>query len=276
MKIFDMARQGCPSGLEATVPRLVWKGICIMLREFVLHLQTRTSIRTSTPMKKSTYIFALLLMSLAAAGTSSPFSKAQNKGQKGVYMAYYIENGDTVYYDECPPVWVFPKGTRRDRKDWRNYYKLVYNFNKVYPYAIMVSHVLEHVDSTIEAENLKRSEEDKYINMWQRQVLKDFEPVVRRMTVSQGQLLMRLVDRETDRTSYKIVKDYKSGLAAGFWQGIARLFGQNLKSAYDPDGQDAKTEELVKAWENGDFDRLYSSVFMEWPTPTVIPSKYRY
>ena len=227
-------------------------------------------------MKRPTLILAAALAVLLGGIVLDPAAHAQNKGQKGVYMAYYVENGDTVFYDECPPVWVFPKGTRRDRKDWRNYYKLVFNFNKVYPYALMVSRVLDHVDSTIEESDFRKGQEDQYINQWQKQVLKTFEPVVRKMTVSQGQLLMRLVDRETTRTSYKIVKDYKSGLAAGFWQGIARLFGQNLKSAYDPKGQDAKTEELVQAWEKGEFDRLYYSVFMEWPTPTKIPDNFNF
>ena len=154
-------------------------------------------------MKKSTAILvAVVAAILLATGVQSPRSAAQNRGQKGVYMAYYIDQGDTIFYDELPPVWCFPKGTRRDRKDWRNYYKLVYNFNKVYPYAIMVSHVLTHVDSTIEANHFKKAEENRYTNEWQKQVLKDFEPVIRKMTVSQGQLLMRLVDRETSRTSY--------------------------------------------------------------------------
>lgn len=229
------------------------------------------------PMKRSTIIlFVSAVAVLAAAMLRSPHAAAQNKGQKGVMMAYYIDQGDTVYYDVLPPVWCFPKGTRRERKDWRNYYKLVYNFNKVYPYAIMVSKVLNHVDSTIEENHYTRAQENRYTNEWQKQVLKDFEPVIRKMTVSQGQLLMRLVDRETSRTSYKIVKDYRSSVSAVFWQGVAKLFGQNLKSAYDPKGKDAQTEELVKAWEAGEFDRLYYSVFMEWPTPTEIPSKYQY
>ena len=227
-------------------------------------------------MKRSTLIFAAIVVAFTAALLAHPHMNAQNKGQKGYYLAYFIEDGDTVFYDECPPVWVFPKGTRRDRKDWRNYYKLVYNFNKVYPYATMVADVLNHVDSTIDASHMKKAQEDKYTSEWQRQILKDFEPVIRKMTVSQGKLLMRLVDRETSRTSYKIVKQYRSGFSAAFWQGVARLFGQNLKSSYDPKGQDARTEELVKAWEKGEFDRLYYSVFMEWPTPTEIPSKYRY
>ena len=85
-------------------------------------------------MKRSTIIlFVSAVAVLAAAMLRSPHAAAQNKGQKGVMMAYYIDQGDTVYYDVLPPVWCFPKGTRRERKDWRNYYKLVYNFNKVYP-----------------------------------------------------------------------------------------------------------------------------------------------
>lgn len=212
---------------------------------------------------------------LSAALTLCPEACAQNKGQKGVFMEYHVEKGDTLYYDYLPPVWVFPKGTRRQERDWRKYYKLVYNFNKVYPYALMGKRMIEEVDSHIKAENLKGARESEYINEWQRQLLREFEPVIRKMTVSQGQLLCRLVDREIGKTSFKIVKDYKNGVSAAFWQGIARLFGQNLKAPYDPKGKDAQTEELVKKWEAGEFDRLYYSIFMEWPTPTEIPSKYK-
>lgn len=226
-------------------------------------------------MKRSGLILAGAVAAvLAAAGLRSPYSAAQVPPHKGIYMPYYIDHGDTIFYDELQPVWCVPKGTRRDRKDWRNYYKLVYNFNKVYPYALMVSEFLNSVDDTIESEHMKKGQEARYINDWQKQILKDFEPVIRKMTISQGQLLMRLVDRETSRTSYKIVKDYKSTVSAVFWQGIARLFGQNLKSAYDPKGKDAQTEELVKAWQAGKFDEIYYSVFMEWPVKTEIPSKY--
>lgn len=213
---------------------------------------------------------------LAASALSfCPEAPAQNKGQKGVFMEYYVENGDTVYVDYVPPVWIFPKGTRRQERDWRKYYRLVYNFNKVYPYALMGKRLVEQVDSYVEKEKLSGAKEDQYINQWQRQLLKEFEPVIRKMTVSQGQLLCRLIDREIGKTSFKIVKDYKSGFSAAFWQGIARLFGQNLKTPYDPEGKDVQTEELVQKWEAGEFDRLYYSIFMEWPTPTEIPSKYR-
>ena len=122
---------------------------------------------------------------------------------------------------------------------------------------------------------LTADEIDRYINQMQWQLLHDFEGAIRHMTISQGQLLVRLGDREIGKTSYNIVKDYKSGIAAGFWQGIAKLFGQNLKNHYDPDGVDKQTEELVRAWERGEFEELYFSVFFEWPKKTELPSEYR-
>ena len=94
------------------------------------------------------------------------------------------------------------------------------------------------------------------------------------MTVSQGALLMKLVDREVGKSSYNIIKDYTSGLAAGFWQGIAKLFGTVLKKPYDPEGEDQLTEELVKIWEAGDFQAFYFSIFWKDPPVMPIPEKY--
>lgn len=189
------------------------------------------------------------------------------------YMQYIVDDqGDTVYVAELRPIWVYPKGTKKS-PDWRKYYRLVYNFNKVYPYALMAKKLLSTVD--INTEDMNRIGKEKYINMKQKELLQEFEPIVRKMTISQGQLLCRLLDREIGMTSYEIIKDYKNGLAAGFWQGIGKLFDQNLKSHYDPQGVDKATEELVKKWENGEFDQLYYSIFWEEPKKVVIPAKYR-
>ena len=93
------------------------------------------------------------------------------------------------------------------------------------------------------------------------------------MTITQGALLMRLIDRETGINSYELIKTYKSGIAAGFWQGVARLFGGNMKINYAPNGIDAPTEELVKKWENGEFEGLYYSIFWKFPPVTEIVSQ---
>jgi len=218
-------------------------------------------------MKRMSVIFLLILIS------GSCLSAQPRKGQ--AYMQYRVMDGDTVYFDQISPAWVFPKGSRVDRTSWKKYCKLVYNFNQVYPYALLGKDIVWEADTYIEQHHLNRIQKEKYISLWQDQLLSDFEDVVRHMTISQGQLLVRLVDREVGKTSFKIVKDYTNGVAAGFWQGVARIFGQNLKRSYDPTGADRQTEELVRKWEEGSFDELYFSLFWEYPPKISIPSKYR-
>ena len=118
-------------------------------------------------------------------------------------------------------------------------------------------------------------DEDKYINSVQKELFSVFESQMRSLTVSQGALLMKLIDREVGKSSYNIIKDYKNGIAAGFWQGVAKIFGTNLKKPYDPEGEDKATEELVKIWEDGDFPAFYWSIFWKDPPEMPIPEKYK-
>lgn len=194
---------------------------------------------------------------------------------KGEYLQYIIDNGDTVYVDNLPAAHVYQRLPRQKGREWRQYYRLVHNFSKVYPYALVARHLVEEVDSTIVADNLKRGKREKYISRMQKELFEVFEQPMRNLTVSQGALLMRLIDREVGKSSFNIIKDYKNGMAAGFWQGIAKLFGTDLKKPYDPEGEDKPTEELVQKWESGEFEGLYFSLFWQYPPTVEIPSKYR-
>lgn len=185
---------------------------------------------------------------------------------------YYITPapGDTVFVDSIEPVWCFPRGRGMKKGDWRKYYKLVYNFNKVYPYALVGRRMMAQVDSTLAADVSKRRQRSQYINAVERELLRTFEKDIRNMTVNQGLILLRLVDRECGMSAFEIVKTYESGFAANFWQLVARLFSQDLKSRYDPKGRDAQLEELCGIWDSGQWDAFYYSVFMESPPRTVI------
>ena len=91
------------------------------------------------------------------------------------------------------------------------------------------------------------------------------------MTINQGLVLMRLVDRECGMSAFTIIKTYENGFAANFWQLVARIFSQNLKTRYDPSGgEDAKIEELCKIWDSGQWDAFYFSIFLERPAKVVI------
>ena len=202
--------------------------------------------------------------------------KAQTpESPEGMYMHFMVEGRDTVFTDELPPARVYSRMPRQKGREWRRYYRLVHNFSKAYPYALAARHLVHEVDSTIEADNLKRAKRDRYINSMQKQLFEDFESSMRGLTVSQGALLMKLIDREVGKSSYMIIKDYKNGMAAGFWQGIAKIFGTDLKKPYDPEGEDRPIEELVQLWETGQFESLYYSLFWKYPPEMEIPSKYR-
>lgn len=191
------------------------------------------------------------------------------------YLQYVIADGDTVYFDNIRAARVYEKLPRQKGREWRKYYRLVHNFSKVYPYALVARSLVQEVDSTIAADNLKRIKRDRYINEVQKELFEVFETPLKNLTISQGALLMRLIDREVGKSSYNIIKDYKNGIAAGFWQGVARIFGTDLKRPYDPDGEDEPIEDLVQKWENGEFEGLYYSLFWKFPPETDIPSKYR-
>ena len=180
------------------------------------------------------------------------------------------EHGDTVFMETLDPVWIFPKGRKMKEGDWRQYYKLVYNFNKVYPYALVGRKMMAQVDSTIAADVSKRSERTRYINDVEKELFRLFEQDIRHMTINQGLVLMRLVDRECGIPPFEIIKEYRSSFSANFWQFIAKLFGQNLKKRYDPNGEDAKLEELVQIWNKGHWDSFYFAIFFDYPKPTVI------
>lgn len=194
-----------------------------------------------------------------------------SKGNSG-YLAYRVMDGDTVYFDTINPIWIFG---RKQKKDWRQYYKLVYNFARVYPYAEASGRLQHIVDSTIAVNHYGRMKKDRYMNEVQSMLFKDFEGALHKMTISQGAVLLKLIDRETGQSSYSIIREYKNGIAAGFWQGIAKFFDNDLKSKYDPEGADKDLEQLVIAWQNGTFPSLYRSIFWEDPPEVKVPDFYK-
>ena len=218
-----------------------------------------------------TYIAIIIAILLH---TTPQISHAQTgKGQE--MMHYIIEGKDTIFIDQLRASKVYSRLPKMKGREWRKYYRLVHNFSKTYPYALVARKLVIEADSTIAADHLKRGKREKYINSVQKELFSVFESQMRSLTVSQGALLMKLIDREVGKSSYNIIKDYKNGIAAGFWQGVAKIFGTNLKKPYDPEGEDQATEELVKIWEDGDFPAFYWSIFWKDPPEMPIPEKYK-
>lgn len=139
---------------------------------------------------------------------------------------------------------------RRARAQLRQYDRLIYNLKKTYPYAVIAREKLKEINARLE-EIPDEKERRKFLNQQENNILAEFEDDARNMTITQGRLLIKLIDRETQNTSYELIKQYRGFLSAAFWQGIARIFGSNLKAEYDPFGEDALIELIVRDIEMG-------------------------
>lgn len=207
--------------------------------------------------KNFLYALAVLLSVLPASATAQTGKRSA--------MGYILgESGDTLFVEKISPIYVYnrPENWKKNRQ-WREFYRTVYNFNKVYPYALKAKAIIADADSTIANSNFNRRQREKYLKEYQKRLFKEFEKPLKNLTIGQGQLLLKLLDRELGRTSFYVIKNYRGGAAAGFWQGIARLFGSDLKKPYDKFGEDKIIEELVQMYQDGTFYYLYYSLFMK-------------
>lgn len=156
-----------------------------------------------------------------------------------------IENGEMIYTFQMPVVRCYSRP-----KDMSRYYKTVYNVKKVYPIAKEAERLLAQIEDNIDTMATNRDQR-AYIRQMEKELLAEYTPVIKNMTFSQGKILIKLLDRQTDRTGYSIVKELRGGFRAGIYQGIGRIFGMNLKDRYDKDGDDQLIEEIIEMVELG-------------------------
>lgn len=162
----------------------------------------------------------------------------------------YVIGNDTVIHREIREVWVYPRREFRNPRLERQYYRLIQRVKKVYPYARKASELLAQYEP--EYERLKTDREKrKLINKVEEQLMGRYKEEFKKMSISDGKVLIKLIDRQTGKTGYDIIKEFKGGFTAVFWQGVARLFRNNLKDEYDPFGEDLLIEEIVTLVELG-------------------------
>jgi len=161
-----------------------------------------------------------------------------------------IVNGDTVYMVEWRQVTVIPPFEFKNDEQRDRYSKLVRYVKKVYPYSQIIKHKFAEMNANLQALSTKKQKKE-YIDKVEKELTAEFEGQLKSLTFTQGRILIKLVDRETGKTTYEVVKQLKGSFSAFFWQSIARLFGSNLKAEYDADGDDKMIEDIIVRIENG-------------------------
>ncbi|WP_159522508.1 DUF4294 domain-containing protein [Sunxiuqinia indica] len=160
------------------------------------------------------------------------------------------ENGDTLPHQDLKTISVYPKIVFKSKRWERRYYRLERKVKKVYPYAQKAAELLKkYEDEYLAAES--RREQKKYIKKVEEELFDEYGDELKKLSISEGRILIKLIDRETGHTSYELIKDLKGGLVAFFWQGVARIFGNNLKDEYDPVEEDILIEQIIFKIEAG-------------------------
>ncbi len=143
------------------------------------------------------------------------------------------------------PIFVYAKGI-----DQRRYWRLVKSVKKVYPLAKVAQEKLRGMEDHL-ATLSSRSEKKAYVRSVYKQIKEEYTPVLMKMNMTDGRVLIRLIDRETDYTAYEVLDEFKGGITATFWQGVGKLFGQNLKDEYGSSKEDRMIEMIIRYYEAG-------------------------
>lgn len=188
-------------------------------------------------------VFAMFSLIMGADDVSAQRYK-RARGVKSMSRGI-DENGDYVLYITLHEVRIFPR-----MRDINGYERMVRAVKKVYPLAIEASKRMHNLDEEL-AKYQKRKDQKEYTRAIEDALKEEISPVLWKMTRYEGKILLKLIDRETNHTAFGIIKDFRSGFTAGFYQMLAKLFGNDLKLEYDPDGEDAMLEEIVKYYKAG-------------------------
>jgi len=170
--------------------------------------------------------------------------------QKGYLVPFIIINGDTIPEINLPSVWIISPRVFKSKQEERRWNKLVRNVKKVYPYALICQIKMKEYEAQMDKLS-SDSEKRTLMKKAEKELQDQFEEQVKNMTFSQGKILIKLIDRQTDKTAYALVKEFRGNIRAIFWGSLARIFGINLNTEYDAEGTDKEIEQIVQLIDMG-------------------------
>ncbi len=179
-----------------------------------------------------------------------PAAVAQDAVPYG-FITPRVESGDTMPTILLQEVVVVARASGKARRRAERQERLVRNVVKVYPYARVSADLLDQYGQEL-ASLAEGRPRDLYMKLAEAELRAEFEAEITDMTISQGRILIKLIDRETGSTGYELVKQLRGGFQAFLWQGVARIFGNDLKDDYDPAGEDAAIEQVVRRIQAGE------------------------
>ena len=168
----------------------------------------------------------------------------------GYLVPMCIYNGDTIPSIQLPTVYIFKPLKFKNEKERQEYYRLIRNVKKVYPISREINQAIIETYEYLQTLPNEKARQ-KHIKRVEKGLKDQYTARMKKLSFTQGKLLIKLVDRQSNQTSYELVKAFMGPFKAGFYQAFAALFGASLKKEYDPQGEDKLTERVVLMVENG-------------------------
>jgi hypothetical protein len=181
----------------------------------------------------------------------SSSAKAQTSNVDTLKVYAFIVDGDTIPGGMMLDALVKTKMQAKWKKYWAEWTRLRNAIYVTYPYAKTASRIMNEINGQLVGVSDKKLRKE-IIRRREKDLKRDFTDKLTNLSVYQGKVLMKLINRETGNNCYEIIEEYKGGFAAGFWQAIAVVFGSNLKQAYEPEKKDRDMEQIVR-----EVERMY-------------------
>ena len=206
-------------------------------------------------------LFTLLLVVIPMLAMAQKFNNGVNPEDMDVDMdnptfAPMVKIGkvkqgrDSIQYVELNNIWVYPQPEFKNARQRAAYNRLIYNIKRVLPIAKECDRIIIETGEYLELLPNKKAK-DQHMKVVEQDIKREYTPRVKKLTYSQGKLLIKLIDRECNNSSYDLIKAFLGPIRAGFYQSFAWIFGASLKKSYDPNGADRITERLVRQVEAG-------------------------
>lgn len=164
--------------------------------------------------------------------------------ESNVLMEKVIEEGETIYLKTLRPVYVYPPLVFKNKRQEKFYWRTVRDVKKALPYARLASMEINNLNKELFLLPNDAARK-RHINQFQKRIFSQYEKPLRKLTINQGKMLVKLIDREHDMNTFDLIKAYKGSMPAIFWNTIARFFGSDLKTEYDATDKDRIVERVV-------------------------------
>ncbi|HRZ96734.1 MAG TPA: DUF4294 domain-containing protein [Paludibacter sp.] len=201
-------------------------------------------------MKSTIKLWIVFLFVISCAEINSQTVAPDVIPPGGARLMFQTNGSDTIYLAHLRDLWVYPRFVFKTKKQEKFFWRTVQDVKKTLPYAKLLAGELSIVNQKL-ADISADQERKKLISVYEKEIFKKHEKTLKKMTINQGKMLIKLIDRECERSSYDLIKSYKGNASAFFWQGIARVFGSNLKSEFNAAGEDKIVDRVIRLVEAG-------------------------